>query len=96
MADKIEIYDADNQEDWDAMNEKLLIALQQAGILRQDEHSYSSRGWHDSDSEKVGLIIDDKWKDEIMQSLTPEESAKVRMISRSTDPSYFHDEDNKS
>lgn len=95
MADKIEIYDADNQDDWNAMNEKLLVSLQQAGILRQDEHSYASRGWHDSESDKVGLIIQPQWKEAIMQSMTAEESAKVKEISRATHPSYFHDEDNK-
>lgn len=85
MAKEIEIYNATDLADWNYMQDKIYTSLFDTDLYT----AYATRKLNNSDGSEVGLIIDVKWRDEIVQLMTEEEQSKLLIISRETHPSYF-------
>ena len=85
MAKEIEIYNATDLADWNYMKDKIYKSLFDTDLYT----AYATRKLNNSDGSEVGLIIDVKWRDEIVQLMTEEEQSKLLIISRETHQSYY-------
>lgn len=84
MAKEIEIYNASNLMDWNYMENKIYTSLFDHAYT-----SYATRKLINKDTSEIGLIIDVKWRDEIIELMTEEEKNKLLIITKETHPSYY-------
>jgi hypothetical protein len=85
MAKEIEIYNANDLEDWNYMQEKIYTSLFDRDLYT----SYATKKLNNRDGSEIGLIIDVKWKEEIIELMTEEEQSKLLIIIKETHPSYY-------
>ena len=85
MAKEIEIYNANDLEDWNYMQEKIYTSLFDTDLYT----SYATKKLNNIDGSEIGLIIDVKWREEIIELMTEEEQSKLLIITKETHPSYF-------
>ena len=85
MAKEIEIYNANDLEDWNYMQEKIYTSLFDTDLYT----AYATKKLNNRDGSEIGLIIDVKWREEIIELMTEEEQNKLLIITKETHPSYY-------
>ena len=90
MAIVLEIYECDNIQEFDIINEKFLTSIKEAGFDDvQDDTAYALPDIICRDNGKIAIPIEEPYTQTLKEKLTAEELLKVKIISSDTDPCWF-------
>lgn len=86
-----EIYDADNEIEFNLINEIFMNSLRNEGLIPEtDNGSYSDMQLTCKLTNKIAIVIEPIYRDVIISSLTEIQRLKIRIIDTDIDFSYFN------
>ncbi len=85
----VKIYNADNKQDFDIINNKFLNVVIDNNKVGSSTTVYSDEALTNRDNGKIGIPIRKQWEDILEASLTSIEADKVITINSVDNPEYF-------